>query len=68
MQINYYLDLVRDTTLGQLISAGTMSQDYTSPRRSTLTIVTIINHLNYLANTTSNARYFFGIKVDSEVD
>ena len=42
MQINCYLDLVRDTTLGQLISAGTMSQDYTSPRQSTLIIVTII--------------------------
>ena len=44
MQINYYLDLVRDTTLGHLISAGTMSQDYTSPRQRTIIIVTIINH------------------------
>ena len=61
MQINYYLDLVRDTTLGQLISAGTMSQDNTSPRQSTIIIITIINHQNYLANTASNARYFFGI-------
>ena len=68
MQINFYLDLVRDTTLGQLISAGTMSQDYTSPRQSTLIIITIINHQNYLANTASNARYFFGIKIGSGVD
>ena len=67
MQINFYLDLVRDTTLGQLIS-GTMSQDYTGPRQSTLIMFTIINHLNYLANTASNARYFFGIKIGSRVD
>ena len=67
MQINCYLDLVRDTTLGQLIS-GYYVSGFTSPRQSTLIINTIINHLNYLANTASNARYFFGIKIGSGVD
>ena len=60
MQINCYLDLVRDTTLGQLIT-GYYVSGFTSPRQSTLIIVTIISHQNYLANTASNARYFFGI-------